>query len=153
MQQKNAGTCFNEKFMSKFSNFNFNGHKALIRADFNVPLDANYQITDDNRMKATIPTIQKILKAGGSVILMSHLGRPKEGPSEKYSRVAGVDRKEPQVVEVAYIRPDNQSQARRRPYQRHRPISEGHHDAPEQRYQTCLLVRQAVGPGIPHLFQ
>ena len=85
MQQKNAGTCFNEKFMSKFSNFNFNGHKALIRADFNVPLDTNYQITDDNRMKATIPTIQKILKAGGSVILMSHLGRPKDGPSEKYS--------------------------------------------------------------------
>ncbi|RTL48589.1 MAG: phosphoglycerate kinase [Sphingobacteriales bacterium] len=71
--------------MSKFSNFNFKGHKALIRVDFNVPLDANYQITDDNRMKATIPTIQKILKDGGSVILMSHFGRPKDGPSEKYS--------------------------------------------------------------------
>lgn len=71
--------------MSKFSNFNFNRHKALIRVDFNVPLDANYQITDDNRMKATIPTIQKILKDGGSVILMSHFGRPKDGPSEKYS--------------------------------------------------------------------
>jgi len=71
--------------MSKFANFNFNGHKALIRVDFNVPLDADYQITDDNRMKATIPTIQKILKDGGSVILMSHLGRPKEGPTEKYS--------------------------------------------------------------------
>jgi len=71
--------------MSKFSNFNFNGQKALIRVDFNVPLDANYQITDDNRMRATIPTIKKILADGGSVILMSHLGRPKDGPSEKYS--------------------------------------------------------------------
>jgi len=71
--------------MSKFSNFNFNGQKALIRVDFNVPLDAAYQITDDNRMRATIPTIKKILADGGSVILMSHLGRPKDGPSEKYS--------------------------------------------------------------------
>ncbi|MFN8247769.1 MAG: phosphoglycerate kinase [Ferruginibacter sp.] len=71
--------------MSKFSNFNFNGHKALIRVDFNVPLDASFNITDDSRMKATIPTIKKILADGGSVILMSHLGRPKEGPTEKYS--------------------------------------------------------------------
>jgi phosphoglycerate kinase len=71
--------------LSKFSNFNFNGQKALIRVDFNVSLDANYQITDDNRMRATIPTTKKILSDGGSVILMSHLGRPKDGPSEKYS--------------------------------------------------------------------
>lgn len=71
--------------MSKFSKFNFNGQKALIRVDFNVPLDAAYQITDDNRMRATIPTIKKVLADGGSVILMSHLGRPKDGPSEKYS--------------------------------------------------------------------
>ncbi|MGC8751749.1 phosphoglycerate kinase [Hydrotalea sp.] len=71
--------------MSKFSNFNFNGQKALIRVDFNVPLNAAYQITDDNRMRATIPTIKKILGDGGSAILMSHLGRPKDGPSEKYS--------------------------------------------------------------------
>jgi phosphoglycerate kinase len=71
--------------MSKFSSFNFNNRKALIRVDFNVPLDDKHNITDDTRMKATIPTIQKILGEGGSVILMSHLGRPKEGPSEKYS--------------------------------------------------------------------
>lgn len=71
--------------MSKFSDFNFKGHKALIRVDFNVPLDEQFNITDDTRMKATIPTIKKILADGGSVILMSHLGRPKDGPTEKYS--------------------------------------------------------------------
>ncbi|MES2647818.1 MAG: phosphoglycerate kinase [Bacteroidota bacterium] len=72
--------------MSTFSQHNFAGQKALIRVDFNVPLDkATRAITDDTRMQATIPTIQKILKDGGSVILMSHLGRPKEGPEEKSS--------------------------------------------------------------------
>ncbi len=71
--------------MSEFSNFNFSGHKALVRVDFNVPLDADFKITDDTRMTATIPTIKKILADGGSVILMSHLGRPKEGPTDKFS--------------------------------------------------------------------
>ena len=71
--------------MSKFSEHNFKGEKALIRVDFNVPLNDKYQITDDTRMSASVPTIQKIIKDGGSVILMSHLGRPKDGPSEKYS--------------------------------------------------------------------
>ncbi len=72
--------------MSKFSSHNFSGQKALIRVDFNVPLDKKtFEITDDNRIRAAIPTIQKILKDGGSVILMSHLGRPKEGPEDKYS--------------------------------------------------------------------
>ena len=71
--------------MSKFLNHNFSNQRALIRVDFNVPLNAAYEITDDNRMRATIPTIKKILADGGSVILMSHLGRPKEGPTEKYS--------------------------------------------------------------------
>ena len=72
--------------MSKFSEYNFNGQKALIRVDFNVPLDKQtLAITDDTRMKATIPTIKKILGDGGSVILMSHLGRPKDGPEDKFS--------------------------------------------------------------------
>ena len=70
---------------SKFSNYNFKGLKALVRVDFNVPLDAEFNITDDTRMSATIPTIKKILTDGGSVILMSHFGRPKEGPTDKYS--------------------------------------------------------------------
>src|SRR6476619_2935961 len=71
--------------MSKFQDYNFSGKKALIRVDFNVPLDENYSITDDTRMKAAVPTIKKIISDGGSVILMSHFGRPKDGPSEKYS--------------------------------------------------------------------
>ena len=72
--------------MSKFSNHSFAGQKALIRVDFNVPLDKKtLAITDDNRMRAAIPTIKKILGDGGSVILMSHLGRPKDGPEDKSS--------------------------------------------------------------------
>src|SRR6195952_3977271 len=71
--------------MSKFSNHNFKDEKALIRVDFKVPVDKQYNITDDTRMRAAIPTIQKILGDGGSVILMSHFGRPKDGPSDKYS--------------------------------------------------------------------
>ena len=71
--------------MSAFNDFSFAGKKALIRVDFNVPLNEHFEITDDNRMRATLPTIQKIIKDGGSVILMSHLGRPKDGPTEKYS--------------------------------------------------------------------
>ncbi|MDQ6764151.1 MAG: phosphoglycerate kinase, partial [Bacteroidota bacterium] len=71
--------------MSKFSNHNFKNEKALIRVDFNVPLDAEYNITDDTRMRAAVPTIKKILDDGGSVILMSHFGRPKDGPLDKYS--------------------------------------------------------------------
>lgn len=65
--------------------YNFSGKRAIIRVDFNVPLNAQYEITDDTRIRAAIPTVQKILKDGGSVILMSHLGRPKEGPEEKFS--------------------------------------------------------------------
>jgi phosphoglycerate kinase len=71
--------------MSKFSDYNFKDQKALVRVDFNVPLDDKFNITDDNRMKASLPSIQKIVKDGGSVILMSHFGRPKSGPEDKYS--------------------------------------------------------------------
>ncbi|SIT85651.1 phosphoglycerate kinase [Pontibacter indicus] len=72
--------------------YNFAGKKALVRVDFNVPLDADYRITDDTRIRAAVPTIQKILNDGGAVILMSHLGRPKTGPEEKYSLRHLVDR-------------------------------------------------------------
>ena len=72
--------------MGTFSTHNFAGQKALIRVDFNVPLDKQTkEISDDTRMKSAIPTIKKVLADGGSVILMSHFGRPKEGPEEKYS--------------------------------------------------------------------
>ncbi|HVZ25830.1 MAG TPA: phosphoglycerate kinase [Sediminibacterium sp.] len=71
--------------MSRFQEHNFKGQKALIRVDFNVPLDAGFHITDDTRMRATLPTIRKVLNDGGSAILMSHLGRPKDGPTDKYS--------------------------------------------------------------------
>jgi phosphoglycerate kinase len=71
--------------MKTVSNFNFSGKKALIRVDFNVPLNERFEITDDTRIQATLPTINKILADGGSCILMSHLGRPKDGPTDKYS--------------------------------------------------------------------
>jgi len=71
--------------MSNFAAYNFKGQKALVRVDFNVPLNEKAEITDDNRMRAAVPTIKKILADGGMVILMSHLGRPKDGPSDKYS--------------------------------------------------------------------
>ena len=71
--------------MKTIDDINFSGKKALIRVDFNVPLDADFNITDDKRITAALSTITKILKDGGSVILMSHLGRPKDGPTNKYS--------------------------------------------------------------------
>ena len=71
--------------MLTVDNFNFKDEKVLVRVDFNVPLDSDFNITDDSRIAAAIPTIKKILNDGGSCILMSHLGRPKEGPTEKYS--------------------------------------------------------------------
>lgn len=71
--------------MKTIDDLNFSGKKALIRVDFNVPFDENFNITDDNRIQGAAPTIKKILADGGSVILMSHLGRPKDGPTDKYS--------------------------------------------------------------------
>ena len=71
--------------MKTIDDISFAGKKALIRVDFNVPLDDDFNITDDKRMTAAVPTLKKILKDGGAIILMSHLGRPKDGPTDKYS--------------------------------------------------------------------
>ncbi|MFN7586489.1 MAG: phosphoglycerate kinase, partial [Bacteroidota bacterium] len=72
--------------MSQFQSYNFQDKRVLVRVDFNVPLDkTTLQITDDTRIRATLPTIHTILAGGGSAILMSHLGRPKGGPEDKYS--------------------------------------------------------------------
>lgn len=65
--------------------YDFSGKKAIMRVDFNVPLNSDFEVTDDTRIRAAIPSIKKIISDGGSAILMSHLGRPKEGPEEKFS--------------------------------------------------------------------
>ncbi|QKG53024.1 phosphoglycerate kinase [Hymenobacter sp. BRD67] len=71
--------------MNTLANYNFAGHRAVVRVDFNVPLDKDLHITDDTRIRAATPTITKILNDGGSVVLLSHLGRPKGGYEKKYS--------------------------------------------------------------------
>jgi len=70
--------------MQKIDNYDFSGKRAIVRVDFNVPLNESFQITDDTRIRAAIPTLKKVLAGGGSLIIMSHLGRPK-GPTGKYS--------------------------------------------------------------------
>ena len=70
--------------MQNISNYDFAGKKAIVRVDFNVPLNENFEITDDTRIRAALPTLKKVLEKGGSLIIMSHLGRPK-GVQEKYS--------------------------------------------------------------------
>jgi phosphoglycerate kinase len=71
--------------MNTLTTYNFAGHRAVVRVDFNVPLDKDLHITDDTRIRAATPTIKKILSDGGSVVLLSHLGRPKGGYEKKFS--------------------------------------------------------------------
>ncbi len=71
--------------MQTIDNFNFAGKKAFVRVDFNVPVDENFNITDDTRIRAALPTLKKILADGGSLIIASHMGRPKKNPDAKYS--------------------------------------------------------------------
>jgi phosphoglycerate kinase len=71
--------------MKTVADYNFQDKKALIRVDFNVPLNSQFEITDDTRIRAALPTIRKVIEDGGAAILMSHLGRPKTGPEEKFS--------------------------------------------------------------------
>jgi phosphoglycerate kinase len=72
-------------FMQTIHSYDFKGKKALIRVDFNVPLDDHFVITDDTRIRAALPTIKKVMESGGSPVIMSHFGRPKAGPDDKYS--------------------------------------------------------------------
>ncbi|MCE4563948.1 phosphoglycerate kinase [Maribellus sp. CM-23] len=71
--------------MQTINSYDFKGKKALIRVDFNVPLNENFVITDDTRIKAALPTIKKVMESGGSPVIMSHFGRPKNGPEDKFS--------------------------------------------------------------------
>jgi len=71
--------------MKTVDSIDFSNKRAVIRVDFNVPLNEQFEVTDTTRIRAAIPTLKKILKDGGSIVLMSHLGRPKDGPADKYS--------------------------------------------------------------------
>ncbi len=71
--------------MISIDNYDFKGKRAIIRVDFNVPVDEQGNVTDDTRIRAAMPTIKKVLAEGGAVILMSHMGRPKKNPDPKYS--------------------------------------------------------------------
>ncbi|MFV0267266.1 MAG: phosphoglycerate kinase [Draconibacterium sp.] len=71
--------------MQTINSYDFKGKKALIRVDFNVPLNENFVITDDTRIQAALPTIKKVMESGGSPVIMSHFGRPKKGPEDKFS--------------------------------------------------------------------
>ncbi|MBT9392650.1 phosphoglycerate kinase [Hymenobacter sp. NST-14] len=90
--------------MKTLDQYNFAGKRAVVRVDFNVPLDKSFAIADDTRIRAATPTIKKILQDGGSVVLLSHLGRPKGGPEDKFSLkhlVARLSREYGQEVQFA----------------------------------------------------
>ena len=78
--------------MTSIDKFNFAGKKAFVRVDFNVPVDENFKITDDTRIRAAMPTLKKIIADGGKLIIASHMGRPKKNPDTKYSLKVIVDR-------------------------------------------------------------
>ncbi len=90
--------------MMTIDNFNFSGKKAFVRVDFNVPVDENFVITDDTRIRAAMPTLKKILADGGSLIIASHMGRPKKNADPKYSLKHIVDHVSKTLgVEVKFV--------------------------------------------------
>ncbi len=93
--------------MQNIDTYDFNGKKAIVRVDFNVPLDENFNITDDTRIRAAIPTLKKVLTGGGALIIMSHLGRPK-GVTEKYSLKHIIKRVEERLGVPVKFAPDCQ---------------------------------------------
>ena len=97
--------------MNTLDTYNFAGKRAVVRVDFNVPLDKSLHITDDTRIRAATPTVAKILNDGGSVVLISHLGRPKGGPEDKYSLAHIVDRLSKEYGREVKFAPDVASEA------------------------------------------
>jgi phosphoglycerate kinase len=97
--------------MNTLDSYNFAGKRAVVRVDFNVPLDKSLHITDDTRIRAATPTVAKILNDGGSVVLISHLGRPKGGPEDKYSLTHLVDRLSQEYGRPVKFAPDVASEA------------------------------------------
>jgi len=83
-------------------NFDFKGKKAIVRVDFNVPLDENGNITDDTRIRGALPTLKKILADGGSLIIMSHMGKPKGKDNPKFSRSSSHPQKNTRLRRLAY---------------------------------------------------